>query len=167
MKKAFRYIFTVLSLMICVSAFAQDKSQDFKPHRDGTDWGARMRSEKIGFITAEVGLTPEEAQNFWPVYNKAEEEKGAAMFKVMSAYGELQKAFHEGKGDFSKILDEYLKANTLQAEIDLKYAKEYRKVLSEEKVAKLYLAEEKFRREQINKLNPAAGGGKFGQQPGR
>ena len=50
-------------------------SQDQGMH----NWGARMKSEKIGFLTSEMGLTPEEAQVFWPIYNKAEQEKMAAM----------------------------------------------------------------------------------------
>lgn len=178
MIKVLRYIVAAVMLLICSSAFAQNvfqapgpnqeaSGQDFKHHGTGTDWGARMRSEKIGFLTAEINLTPQEAQKFWPIYNKAEEEKGAAMHMVISSYGDLQKALYEGKGNFSKLLDAYLKANARQSEIDVKYAKEYEKVLSEEKVAKLYVAEEKFRREQINKLNPATRGGWFGPQQGR
>ncbi len=32
--------------------------------------GERMRSLEIGYLTKELKLTPEEAEKFWPVYNK-------------------------------------------------------------------------------------------------
>ena len=37
----------------------------------GEDWKEKIQSEKIAFLTTEIGLTPEEAQAFWPVYNQA------------------------------------------------------------------------------------------------
>ena len=43
-------------------------------HKPG-GWQERMQSEKIAFFTAELNLSPEEAQVFWPVYNKLEAEK--------------------------------------------------------------------------------------------
>ncbi|MBX3242110.1 MAG: hypothetical protein KIT80_14065 [Chitinophagaceae bacterium] len=36
--------------------------------------GDRMRSLEIGYITKELRLTPEEAEKFWPVYNKYKQE---------------------------------------------------------------------------------------------
>jgi hypothetical protein len=32
--------------------------------------GKRLQSVKIGYLTRQMNLTPEEAQRFWPVYNK-------------------------------------------------------------------------------------------------
>ena len=43
----------------------------------GTDWQDKIKSEKIGFITAELNLTPDVGQIFWPVYNKIAAEKRA------------------------------------------------------------------------------------------
>ncbi len=36
--------------------------------------GERMRSLEIGYLTKELRLTPEEAEKFWPVYNKYKKE---------------------------------------------------------------------------------------------
>ena len=54
--------------------------------------------------------------------------------------------------DLQKLLNAYLEANGKINEIEKKYVGEYTKVIPEEKVAKLYVAEERFRREQINRL---------------
>lgn len=36
--------------------------------------GERMRSLEIGYLTKELSLTPEEAEKFWPVYNRYKKE---------------------------------------------------------------------------------------------
>ena len=35
----------------------------------------RLQAEHIAFLTEKLELTPEEAQVFWPVYNKAKAEQ--------------------------------------------------------------------------------------------
>lgn len=36
--------------------------------------GGRLKSYQIAFLTKKLNLTPEEAQRFWPVFNKYEDE---------------------------------------------------------------------------------------------
>lgn len=126
----------------------QQTPQEYGMH----NWGTRMRSEKIGFLTSEMGLTPEEAQIFWPIYNKAEQEKTMAMTESFKAYGALQEGIKNSSTDLQKLLNAYLEANGKVNEIEKKYVGEYTKVIPAEKVAKLYVAEERFRREQISRL---------------
>ena len=52
----------------------------------------------------------------------------------------------------------YLSSLSAEKAIDAKYAKQYRAILSEIKVAKLFLAEESFRRSQIHRLGKKGGG---------
>lgn len=118
-------------------------------------------SEKVAFLTIEVDMTPEEAQAFWPVYNKVNGERDAAMHEVFSAFKALEDALGAGRPakEISELLDKYLKAQEKQREIDRKVAQQYKAVLPVEKVAKLYVGEEKFRRQHIRKLH-----GKPGEQ---
>ena len=53
------------------------------------EWQERMQSEKIAFITAELDLTPEEAQTFWPVYNQIEQKKHQSQMAVMKVLSPL------------------------------------------------------------------------------
>ena len=124
------------------------------------DWKQKMQSEKIAFITTEVGLTPEEAQNFWPVYNELDKEKDNAMREVFKAYRALDAAIKEGKSEkeINALLDKYLAAQKQQRELDEKTVEKYRKVLSGDKVAKVFIAEEGFRRHHIRNLHGKPGG---------
>lgn len=116
------------------------------------DWKEKMMSEKIAFLTVEMNITPEEAQVFWPVYNQIENEKDAALVEVIQSYKALNTAVEQNK-DVEKCLNAYLNAQEKLRETDDKAAEQYKKVLPVEKVAKLYVAEEKFRRQQIRKLH--------------
>jgi arginyl-tRNA--protein-N-Asp/Glu arginylyltransferase len=113
-------------------------------------------SEKIAFLTMELGITPKEAQAFWPVYNQVEQERDEAVRKVFQTFKEMEDAVAAGKSEkeVSKLLNNYLDALEKQGDIESKAAEKYAKVLPMEKVAKLYVGEEKFRRQQIRRLHP-------------
>lgn len=146
MKKIFT-ILTALCFIAIIGTAAQPKNRE--------DWKQKIMNEKIAFLTTELDITPEEGQAFWPVYNKVNQEKDAAMRNVFKAYRNLTKAVEEGvKGkELEKLLKEYLNAQQAQREVEEESADKFMKVLSTEKTAKLYLAEERFRRRQIHKLN--------------
>lgn len=154
-----RNIFTAL-LTLAVMAFAGGRAEAQK--KCGEEWKEKMQNEKIAFLTAEIGLTPEEGQAFWPVYNLVNEEKDKAMHQVITSYKALNKALEENRSqkEISRLLDAYLQAQDNQRKTDSEAADKYRKVLPAEKVAKLYVSEEKFRRQHIRKLHERHNGPK-------
>lgn len=153
-------IITIIAAATAILCFSTSASAH---KRCGEDWKEKMQSEKIAFLTTEIGLTPEEAQAFWPVYNQVEKEKDEAMHNVIKAYKELCKGLEEGK-DVSVLLDKYVAAKTKINEVENGVAAKYKAVLPVEKVAKLYVSEERFRRNHIRKLH--GGEGRPGQ-PGQ
>lgn len=151
--KNFRIFAAVAAFAIisASSAFAQPNKQN---------WHEKMMSEKIGYLTAELELTPEEAQAFWPVYNKIAEKNREQNKAVGEAYKALTQALKEGTAsdkEIDKLLDEYLAAKQSQKENGKNDVAQYRKVLPGKKVAKLYIAEENYRRHQINRMKPQHG----------
>lgn len=139
-----------ICMMVLIGAGTAQAQQKFDE-----GWKERVMSEKIAFLTVELNITPEEAQTFWPVYNKVEKELDQARFEVMKSYKALAEAIDAGKPskEVSSLLDKYLAAKTYQDKLDSATAEAYKKVLPVEKVAKLYVAEEKFRRQYISKLH--------------
>lgn len=126
------------------------------------DWREKIMSEKIAFLTSELNITPQEAQTFWPVYNQVNKEKDEAMHEVFRAYKAMSSAIKDNKSakEINNLLDKYLSALEKQRELDNKTPDRYKKVLPVEKVAKLYVAEERFRRQQIHRLHHHKGGEK-------
>lgn len=162
MKKTNRIVLSVIFIVTLstISSFAQN-NQERGNARDNqaSAWMNKMKSDKIAFLSSEMGLTPSEAEKFWPIYNQAEKEKESSMGEVMKAYMELEKAVDEGKKDkeLTSLLDKYMKAQKASNEVDAKYVEKYKKVIPGEKVAKLFVAEEKFRRNQIKRLHRGGG----------
>ena len=114
-----------------------------------------MKAEKIAFLTDAMDLTPAEAEKFWPIYNRSEAERRDSFRKMMEAYRALENGIKSGKDEkeIANLMDRYLKAQKAGDDIDEKYVDEYRKILSNKKIAKLFIGEENFRRLQIHKLN--------------
>ena len=146
-----QYLIIGMLMLLSFSAGAQNASGRHK------EWQEKMKAEKIAYLTDAVGLTSAEAEKFWPVYNKAEMERFQAFRKIMETYKALDEAVKKDK-EIEKLLDAYLSSLSAEKAIDAKYAKQYRAILSEIKVAKLFLAEESFRRSQIHRLGKKGGG---------
>lgn len=121
-------------------------------HQEG-DWQEKMRAERVAFLTTAMELTPAEAEKFWPVYNSMEAERRASFGKVMRAYKALSDGVAAGKTDkeLEVLVNDYTTANKNSHNIEAKYTPQLVKVLSVSKVAKLYVAEEEFRRQQIGR----------------
>ena len=146
MKKIFT-ILTALCFIAVTGTAAQPNNRE--------DWKQKMMNEKIAFLTNEMGITPEESQVFWPVYNQLNQEKDDAMRKVFESYRKLSDAVEAGKSgkEIEKLLEAYLDAQENSRDIENDMPEKLMKVLPVEKVAKLYLAEERFRRHQIHRLH--------------
>ena len=163
-------LISVLSAIALVSVVAFAQPQNKKgDKKDGDQWREKVRAEQVAFITNELNLTEAEAQAFWPVYNDVQNKRREA-FK---ASGEAFKALSEGidGDDVNKLLDQYINAKKEAEKLESESIARFKKVLPVEKVAKLVLAEEKFRHQQISRLgqggHPNGPGNKpgFGQRP--
>jgi hypothetical protein len=64
-------LFTLLTLFLglAVVTVAQDDGDDAK-----SEGGGRIEALKIAYITKKLNLSTDEAQKFWPIYNKYMDE---------------------------------------------------------------------------------------------
>ena len=140
--------FALLALVMSVSAYAQ-------PGAGHDGWRERVRSQKIAFITSEVGLTPQEAEKFWPVYNDMEKARKVAFRKVMMAYDALKKGISENRpeSELSVLLNRYVEAMKTSRDVEARFTPQLTRIVSVEKVGKLFIGEEEFRRMQIGRWN--------------
>lgn len=136
-------------ILLSVSGFAQT---DKKPHGDN-GW-EEIKAEKVGFITDKLDLSVEEAQVFWPVYNKYEKEFAAANKEVRKALRGLHPKKDEkvSEAEMAQRLNVYVAAKSKVSDITAAYNKEFLKVLPASKVAKLYLAEEQFMHKMLDRF---------------
>ena len=154
-------IISVLLALALVGGMAH--AQDKQEKKKGNDWREKVRAEQVAFITSELDLTESEAQAFWPVYNDVQKQRREAF----QATGEAYKALSEGVdgNDAAALLDKYLNARKASEKVENEAIARYKKVLPVSKVAKLLMAEEKFRQQQIHRLGQG-GFGRPGGAPG-
>ena len=147
-------------LLLAVALFAQPQAQK-RSEEQRKKVFERIQSEKIAFLTNALDLNPEEAQKFWPVYNEAERSRRVAFKKVMQAYDAMEEAVKSGlpAKEVEKRIEAYVDAQEDARDIDGKYVEKYLRILPAEKVARLLVAEEKFRRNPINRLHERGGAG--------
>ena len=109
----------------------------------GMTWaqkGERIKSMKIAVFTEQLNLTPQEAQQFWPIYNEMEAElkqvrKDSPKIKVI-----------ETDAEADAVLKQYFGKQERKLAIERKYYAKFRQVLPIQKVAKINRAEKAFKK---------------------
>lgn len=133
----------------------QEKNQRQNTRNEQTVTREQIMNNKIAFFTAELGLTLEEAQVFWPVYNAYWDAINKSHRETRNLLKELSRVDKDGKSDsatIAKKLQQYVDSYEKEGKIFKEYYDKFLTVLSPEKVVKLYLAEERFRDKMIEMI---------------
>ena len=108
----------------------------------------QIQAQKVAFMTQRMGLTPEEAQQFWPLYNQYAEN-----LKLIRQNFRAIKSEEDATDDQIEktILANFEKE---QKEIDLKkeYFQKLKKVINIRKIQKMYHSENDFRKEVLQEI---------------
>ncbi|MCQ2156554.1 MAG: hypothetical protein MJY57_05085 [Bacteroidales bacterium] len=138
-------------LMMGAVCSAQEKKASSEKRHSG--WEA-IKAEKIGFITDKLDLSVEEAPILWPVYNPYMNGLSGAERKVRHNLWALKAKKDETISDkeMNDRINDYVQSRIAADEVFARYCKEFLKVLPADKVGKLYLAEEQFNRNMVDKL---------------
>lgn len=156
MKKNFWFVFIFCCFafsFLPVSSFAASGPAGPGCGHD-RDWKEKIMAEKIAYFTSELNLTPEEAQRFWPVYNMLQDEREKYHRESRDCMRLLEDAIREGQPEkeIARLLDRYIEAAENCDGMREKTRDEVSKVLSEEKTARLFIAEEHFMMKQFRNL---------------
>ena len=159
------HIIAIVALL-SVPMFAQ-QPRDGGRYRQKGEWSEKMKAEKVEFITSFVGLTEEEAQAFWPLYNEAQAEVRSKHEAEREAYKALVRAVAENApaSEIDMLSRVYVEIRSHAVNLESYYERSL-KVLPPEKAAKVILSEETFRRQQISRLREQGGYRQGGPRPG-
>jgi hypothetical protein len=115
--------YLLILFIVAITPFARTRAQDN---------GQKIQALKIAFITQKLQLTPQEAQQFWPIYDQYQTE-----------IRNLQLDYRNGPAlqNEEKLLN-----------IRKKYEPSFRKVLGPDKTNRLFNAERDFREILIQRL---------------
>ena len=114
---------------------------------------AQDRKDKIeamhtAYITEKVGLTQDEAQKFWPVYNQYH----ADMEELQKQRRQNARTIKDAGGvdnmsdaDVQKLIANEIDIKSRELDLRKKYIVQFETVISVKKVAKFFIAEEQFK----------------------
>jgi hypothetical protein len=119
----------------------------------GGPYKEKVDALKVGFITKKLDLTAGEAQKFWPVYNKYHEllEKNRSGMKEILGE-QLGNLDNMTSAEADKALLEMQAMRSQELEVLKLYTLEFKKILPTQKVVKLFIAEQEFKRELLRQL---------------
>lgn len=158
-----KIIIPIVAFCLAFGAYAQEPEQtkqqkeaELSKQQSQIAKYEQVKSEKIAFFTTAMALTPQEAEAFWPIYNNFWKEREVAHKRIQANMRGICRMLTGEKApsdnDYKKLLEMYVNGFASEGVIQRKYYDEFLKVLSIEKVAKLYKAEEDFRMKMIHQL---------------
>ncbi len=146
--KALKYIITLTFVVITGLSFGQrPQGQQFDREK--------YESARVAFITNRLDLKPEQAEKFWPLYNKHNEEKESLMRKMSEINKESEGNISESKA--KQLIDRKFDVQKSMLNLDQKFMNDITKVISNRQALALGGANRDFIR-QLYRMNQQRGG---------
>ena len=128
-----------------MSIVAQDDAKDSRIER--------LKSQKVAFLTERIGLSTEDAQKFWPVYN----EMSAKMDEIWKGkMNDIDKLYRSEKElsieEKVEAVDRYINYELEIAKLEKQYHEKFKKILTIDQIIKLYGAEHEFKKKMLHLL---------------
>lgn len=137
----------ILMIMLGFSLTTQLSAQD---RRGGSD---RLKSMKVAYITDQLNLTPEESQNFWPLYNELEDKLKEN--RKIHRSERIQENISEAEA--KDLITRNFEAEQRELDLKIEYSNKFQTVISPVKLIRLQKAEKQFKRELLNRAKTRRG----------
>ena len=114
----------------------------------------KIESARIGFITERLGLTPEQAERFWPLYNEYRQRNQDAA-KGYRQYRAGIDPDNPSEEESRRLVEMELQLKQQRLDLEKEYSKRMLDVISTHQVASLHEAERDFRGLLLRRLQQA------------
>ena len=137
-------------LLMATTAWAQD---DDLPQAQDPKVKDKINAARIAYITDQLGLTPQEAEKFWPIYREFSQNRA----QIKQQYREMKKNPDPNKTteqNDQALVDLQFKVKQKELDLEKDYSGRLLKVISAQKLRTLPDAEKRFRQmilEQIQR----------------
>ena len=107
----------------------------------------RIQAVKIAYITEEINLTSRQSQQFWPLYN----EYQAAVKSLNQSYRKNIRLKDMSDAEVTAYIEIKLTVEEQKIALQRTYLQKYLQVISIRQIARLYRAEQKFKKELLRR----------------
>lgn len=133
----------LIIVLLSIQSFSQPK---FREKRE------QIKALKVGFITNELLLTPDEATKFWPLFNAFEDKQNEFRFHKMKSFRDRMEANDLDKlseKEATALLNEMESNEDEMYQLRKKFILSLKGVISPVKIIKLKRAEENFNKKLL------------------
>lgn len=147
-----KLIHIIIFTLAALPMLAQEEEQT-QQHEQDPKVKERIQAARIAYITDQLGLTPEEAEKFWPIYREFSEKRQnlQKQYREMKRNPDPNKTMEENEKD---LVDVGFKLKQQELDLEKDYSGRLLKVISAQKLRSLPEAEKRFRQmilEQIQR----------------
>lgn len=147
--KSPQYLIILLLMVLSSISYAQ------RPQEQRYD-KEKFEAARVAFITNRLDLKPEQAEKFWPLFNKYNEERESLMRKMSSINKESEGSISENQA--KQLIDQRFSVQSDMLKLDQKFMADITKVISHKQAVALGGANRDFIR-QIYRMNQRGRGG--------
>jgi hypothetical protein len=151
----FRHLFLLLLVLVICTAVGRAQNDNTPNGGDPTPRERvqnRVEAQRIAYITNRLQLTPEEAQQFWPLYNQFVQQRNAIRAQNAGMPNLKGGVDNLTDADIEKVMLAEMDKQGKELELRKEYFQKLRKVLSIRKIFKLYRSEKDFNSEILKEL---------------
>ncbi len=130
----------ILIIAVFLSALTSLQAQDKNDHRE------KIKALKVAFITQELNMSSQTAQQFWPVYNKYEQDKRSLHKREHVDWDNIG-TISDTKSE--EMLKEYLAIEREEYIIKRQLFADLKKILSAKEIVLLHKLEADFNKKMI------------------
>lgn len=157
-KRFFSLFLITLMMGVCTSIEAQKTENTQEIEKRGAPKSQNrfeeFKARKTAFLIKEVGITKEEGDQFFPLYNELQEKK----FHIQRDVRNKKRAIDQATESVASAI--YLETATAmnnaklkEAQLDNEYFGKFKKIFSADKLYRLQVAELKFNAEALRDMH--------------
>jgi vacuolar-type H+-ATPase subunit I/STV1 len=144
--KKYNFVFLLIFLIAPVSSMEIMAQSDEKEDRI-----ERLKSQKVAFLTEQVGLSSSDAEKFWPVYNKFSSRMDELWRAKKTNIKELYKSLDTLSDTQKQVaIDRHIEFELQKAKLEKEYHEKFKQILTIDQVIKLYGAEHDFKKKMLH-----------------
>ena len=131
--------------LVCMSGIQAQVTGDFQGR--GMQ-NARIKAQRVAYITSRLELSPQEAERFWPLYNEMEEERERIFLK----YDLERPADSISEADATRRIEQSFRLEEELLALRRRYYERFKQIVPASKIVKFPAAEREFKREMLEEL---------------
>ncbi|HEY9007174.1 hypothetical protein [Ohtaekwangia sp.] len=143
----------VVLLLLSAPLFAQD--DDIQQEQD-PQVKQKIQAARVAYITDQLGLTPGEAEKFWPVYREFSEKRQQLLKQYRQAKRNPDPSKSTEQND-KDLVEMGLKVKQQEVDLEKEYSDKLLKVISAQKLRSLPDAEKRFRQMILDQIQRRQG----------